>query len=245
MAGHSKWSNIQHRKGAQDKKRSKIFTKLIADISTAAREKGPDPDSNPRLRLAIEKAFKANMNKDNVKRAIEKSSGGSDHQAYLSCRYEGYGPGGAAVMVECLTDNRNRCVAQVRHAFSKAGGSIGTEGSVAYLFDHVGRISINAQGIDQEQLTEQLIDLGAQDMQIQNNQIHITCLPKDHTHICLVLADQSYEMLDDAITWIAKDPIELDDTSIEKLCSLLEKLDDLDDTQQVYHNINFRSDVTA
>ena len=138
MAGHSKWANIRFRKGAQDAKRGKIFTKLIREITTAARDGGPDPDANPRLRLAIDKARSQSMPKDNIERAVKRGAGGHDGDNYEQARYEGYGPGGVAVMVDCLTDNRNRTVAEVRHAFTKFGGNLGADGSVAYLFEHVG-----------------------------------------------------------------------------------------------------------
>ena len=163
MAGHSKWANIQHRKGAQDKKRGKLFTKLIREVTVAARMGGGDIAANPRLRLAVDKAKAQSMPKDNIDRAIKRGSGDQDGVDYVEIRYEGYGPGGTAVMVDCMTDNRNRTVADVRHAFSKFGGNLGADGSVGYLFNHVGLLSYAAGG-DEDAIMEAAIDAGAEDV---------------------------------------------------------------------------------
>ncbi|HSN19856.1 MAG TPA: YebC/PmpR family DNA-binding transcriptional regulator, partial [Usitatibacter sp.] len=163
MAGHSKWANIQHRKGRQDAKRGKIFTRLIKEITVAARMGGGDPDMNPRLRLAVDKATDQNMPKDNIERAIKRGTGGLDGVNYESIRYEGYGPAGAAVIVDCLTDNRTRTVAEVRHAFSKYGGNMGSEGSVAFLFKHCGQL-LFAPGTDEDKLMGAALDAGAEDV---------------------------------------------------------------------------------
>ena len=163
MAGHSKWANIRFRKGAQDVKRGKLFTKLIREITVATREAGGDPDANPRLRAAIDKAKSQSMPKDNIDRAVKRGSGDMDGVVYEEVRYEGYGPGGAAVMVDCLTDNRNRTVAEVRHAFSKSGGNLGADGSVAYLFEKIGFLSY-PKGMDEESLIEAAIEAGAEDV---------------------------------------------------------------------------------
>ncbi|MCZ6881115.1 MAG: YebC/PmpR family DNA-binding transcriptional regulator, partial [Gammaproteobacteria bacterium] len=163
MAGHSKWANIQHRKGAQDKKRGKLFTKLIREITIAARMGGSDPDANPRLRTAIDKARGQSMPKDNIERAVKRGSGDTEGADYEEVRYEGYGPGGVAVMVDCLTDNRNRTVAEVRHAFAKHGGNLGADGSVAYLFNHVGQISLPG-GADEDRIMEIALEAGAEDI---------------------------------------------------------------------------------
>ena len=163
MAGHSKWANIQHRKGAQDARRGKLFTKLIREITVSARQSGPEPANNPRLRAAMDKALTANMSKDTIDRAIKKGAGAGDGDSFEEVRYEGYGPGGVAVMVDCLTDNRNRTVAEVRHAFSKAGGNLGTDGSVGYLFTKVGQLSFPA-GIDEDRVMEAALEAGADDV---------------------------------------------------------------------------------
>ena len=160
MAGHSKWANIQHRKGRQDAKRGKLFSKLIREITVSARLGGPDPDGNPRLRAAIDNALAGNMPKDTIERAVKRGAGGAEGESLEEVRYEGYGPGGVAVMVDCMTDNRNRTVAEVRHAFSKCGGNLGTDGSVAYLFAKVGLISYPA-GTDEDALLEAALEAGA------------------------------------------------------------------------------------
>ena len=180
MAGHSKWANIQHRKGAQDKKRGKLFTKLIREITVAARIGGGDLNANPRLRLAVDKAKGQSMPKDNIDRAIRRGSGDLDGVDYQEIRYEGYGPGGAAVMVDCMTDNRNRTVADVRHAFSKFGGNLGADGSVAYLFNHVGLLSYPADS-DEEQVMEAAIEAGAEDVVVdeEDRSIEVLTAPGD------------------------------------------------------------------
>jgi YebC/PmpR family DNA-binding regulatory protein len=169
MAGHSKWANIQHRKGAQDAKRGKLFTKLIREITVAARVGDPDPASNPRLRLAVDKALAGNMTKDTIERAIKRGSGAQEGENYEEVRYEGYGPGGIAVMVDCVTDNRNRTVAEVRHAFSKAGGNLGTDGSVAYQFTQAGILSYPS-GSDEDQIMEAALEAGAEDRPVCRHQ---------------------------------------------------------------------------
>ena len=163
MAGHSKWANIQHRKGRQDAKRGKLWTKIIREITVAARAGGPDPDSNPRLRMAWDKATDANMPKDNIQRAIQRGAGGADGEAYEEVRYEGYGIGGAAVIVDCMTDNRTRTVAEVRHAFAKNGGNLGQEGSVAFMFKHCGQF-VFAPGTPEDQVMEAALEAGAEDV---------------------------------------------------------------------------------
>ena len=168
MAGHSKWANIQHRKGAQDKKRGKLFTKLIREITVAAKLGGGDPDANPRLRLAIDKAKAQSMPKDNIERAVKRGAGELDGNDYQEIRYEGYGPGGTAVMVDCLTDNRNRTVAEIRHAFSKFGGNLGADGSVNYLFNHVGQL-VYPPGSDEDAVMEGAIEAGAEDVIVDDD----------------------------------------------------------------------------
>jgi YebC/PmpR family DNA-binding regulatory protein len=179
MAGHSKWANIQHRKGAQDKKRGKLFTKLIREITVAAKMGGGDPDSNPRLRLAIDKAKAQSMPKDNIERAVKRGAGELDGSDYQEIRYEGYGPSGTAVMVDCLTDNRNRTVAEVRHAFSKFGGNLGADGSVNYLFNHVGQL-LYPEDADEDAIMEAAIEAGAEDVVVDDEgSIEVLTEPAD------------------------------------------------------------------
>ena len=179
MAGHSKWANIQHRKGAQDKKRGKLFTKLIREITVAAKMGGPDLDANPRLRLAVDKAKGQSMPKDNIERAIKRGAGETDGDDFFEARYEGYGPGGSAVMVDCLTDNRNRTVAEVRHAFTKFGGNLGADGSVNYLFNKVGQL-LFAAGSDEDAIMEAAIEAGAEDVLVEDDgSIEVLTAPED------------------------------------------------------------------
>ncbi len=220
MAGHSKWANIQHRKGAQDAKRGKLFTKLIREITVAARLGGGDASANPRLRAAIDKALSANMTKDTIERAVKRGAGGADGQDMEEVRYEGYGPGGVAVMVDCLTDNRNRTVAEVRHAFSKSGGNLGTEGSVAYQFTQQGILSYPA-GSDEDAIMEAALEAGAEDVVVND--------------------DGSIDVLTDPADF----PASLDAETAAKMIRLLEMLEDLDDVQNVYSNADIAEDILA
>ena len=183
MAGHSKWANIQHRKGAQDKKRGKLFTKLIREITVAAKMGGADQDANPRLRMAIDKAKGQSMPKDNIERAIKRGAGDLDGAEYVELRYEGYGPGGAAVIVDCLTDNKNRTVAEIRHAFTKFGGNLGADGSVSYLFNKVGQLMYGPDG-DENEIMEAAIDAGAEDVLVEDDgSIDVLTEPGDYEAI--------------------------------------------------------------
>lgn len=245
MAGHSKWANIQHRKGAQDKKRGKLFTKLIREISVAARMGGSDLDANPRLRLAVDKAKAVSMPKDNIERAIKKATGDLDGDNYEEVRYEGYGPGGAAVMVDCMTDNRNRTVAEVRHAFSKSGGNLGSDGSVAYLFNKVGLITI-ASGADEDSVMEVALDAGAED--IVNNSdgtIDVTTDPNDFEAVRDALKAADFDVEQSSVTMQASTTAELNAKEAGTIMNLLERLEDLDDVQEVYSNAEISDEILA
>ena len=245
MAGHSKWANIQHRKGAQDAKRGKLFTKLIREITVAARMGDPDPASNPRLRLAVDKALAGNMTKDTIERAIKRGSGAQDGDNYEEVRYEGYGPGGIAVMVDCVTDNRNRTVAEVRHAFSKAGGNLGTDGSVAYQFTQAGILSFPA-GVDEEQVMEAALEAGAEDV-LSNDDSSVDVLTQPEQFIgikeALVAAGLDPEQAE--VTMRAANTTSLDLDDAEKMIRLLERLEDLDDVQNVYSNADISEEILA
>ncbi len=240
MAGHSKWANIQHRKGAQDKKRAKIFTRLIREITVAARMGGgPDPDTNPRLRLAIDKANAANMPKDNVQRAIKRGSGDTDGANYEEIRYEGYGPGGVAIMVDCMTDNRNRTVSEVRHAFSKHDGNLGADGSVGYLFSKRGVISI-AAGADEDQVMEIALEAGADDVEsYDDGSITVLSEPEDYDAVKQALESAGLDLESADITMHPANSSLVTGEEAEKLMKLLEVLEDLDDVQDVFTNAEF------
>ena len=245
MAGHSKWANIQHRKGAQDARRGKLFTKLIREITVSSRVGGGDPANNPRLRTAIDKALTANMSKDTVERAIKKGVGATDGAQFEEIRYEGYGPGGIAVMVDCLTDNRVRTVAEVRHAFSKSGGNLGTDGSVAYLFTKTGIISY-PEGVDEDKLMEAALDAGADDVISHEDQSMDVLVDSEHfetvrdTLVSLGLSPENAE-----VTMRASTTVALDQADAEKMIKLLERLEDLDDVQNVYSNADISEDILA
>jgi len=245
MAGHSKWANIQHRKNAQDAKRGKLFTKLIREITVAARSGDPDPNANPRLRLAVDKALTANMTKDTIERAIKRGAGAMDGEHYEEIRYEGYGPGGAAVMVDCMTDNRNRTASDVRHAFSKYGGNLGTDGSVAYLFAKVGVISYPA-GSDEDRLMEAALEVGAQDVVTnEDSSIDVLADPTDFGQVrdALVAAGLVPESAE--VTMRASTSAALDADSAASMIKLLDVLEDLDDVQQVYSNADISEEILA
>lgn len=236
MAGHSKWANIQHRKGAQDKKRGKIFTKLVKEITVAARLGGGDTASNPRLRLAIDKALGQSMPKDNIERAVKRGTGDLEGVNYEEIRYEGYGPGGVAVMVDCMTDNKNRTVGEVRHAFSKRGGNLGTDGSVAYMFSNTGVISY-APGKDEDAVMEAALEGGADDVLTQDDgSIEVLTTPDAFIDVKQALMDAGLEPDDDEVTYRAATMTELDVDTGKKMLGLQEMLEDLDDVQNVYTN---------
>lgn len=244
MAGHSKWHNIQHRKNAQDKKRGKIFTKLIRAITVAAKMGGGDPNSNPRLRDAIDKAFGANMTKDTVSRAIKRGAGGEEGNDMMELRYEGYGPASVAVMVDCLTDNKNRSVAEVRHAFTKTGGNLGTDGSVSYLFTKTGIITF-APGTDEEAVMEAAIEAGATDVMTHDDgSIEVTTEPDDMVNIKEILIKAGLKPDASDITMVAATSVDItDQESAEKVMRLIDMLEDCDDVQDVYHNADIADDI--
>lgn len=245
MAGHSKWANIQHRKGAQDKKRGKLFTKLIREITIAARMGGGDMNANPRLRLAVDKAKGQSMPKDNIERAIKRGSGNLDGADYQEIRYEGYGPGGTAVMVDCMTDNRNRTVAEVRHAFSKFGGNLGADGSVAYLFAHVGLLSF-AAGSNEDAIMEAAIEVGADDVLVDDdNSIEVLTNPADFEQVRDAMRDAGLPAEHDGLTMRAANSAVLDLQAAGSMIKLLEMLEDLDDVQNVYSNADISEEVLA
>ncbi|MDJ0657309.1 MAG: YebC/PmpR family DNA-binding transcriptional regulator [Xanthomonadales bacterium] len=236
MAGHSKWANIQHRKKAQDKKRGKIFTRVIREISVAARAGGGDPDANPRLRLALDKANAANMPKDTIERAIKKATGELEGVNYEEIRYEGYAPGGVAVMVDCLTDNKNRTVAEVRHAFTKHGGTLGTDGSVSYLFTKQGVITF-APGSDEDAIMEVALEFGAEDVTSDDDgAVEVITGPDEFEAVNNGLREAGLEPADAEVTMRPATQVELDVEAGEKVLSMLDRLEDLDDTQGVYSN---------
>ena len=242
MAGHSKWANIRFRKGAQDAKRGKIFTKLIREITTAARDGGGDPDGNPRLRLAIDKARAQSMPKDNIERAVKRGAGGLDGDNFEEARYEGYGPGGVAVMVDCLTDNRNRTVAEVRHAFTKFGGNLGADGSVAYLFEHVGLLSYPA-GSDEDRVMDAAIDSGANDVvSSEDGSLEVLSEPEDFAAVNDAMSSVGLEPEHAEVTMRASTRLAVDPGQVETLSKLFDMLEDLDDVQQVYSNAEFPDD---
>jgi len=246
MAGHSKWANIKHRKGAQDAKRGKIFTKLIREISVAAKGSGGgDPAKNPSLRTAIDKALGANMKRDTIDNTIKKAIGALDGVSYEEVRYEGYGPGGTAVMVDCLTDNRNRSVADVRHAFSKAGGNLGTDGSVAYMFRKIGIIGYSSE-IDEDALMEAAMEAGAEDV-VGNDDgtLDVMTTPEDYLAVKEALIQAGFEPENAEITMHADTKTELDAEAAEKMLKLIDRLEDLDDVQDVYTNADINDDIMA
>ncbi|MEL6449234.1 MAG: YebC/PmpR family DNA-binding transcriptional regulator [Pseudomonadota bacterium] len=245
MAGHSKWANIQYRKGAQDKKRGKLFTKLIREITVAARMGGGDLDANPRLRLAVDKAKGQSMPKDNIERAIKRGSGELGGDDYQEIRYEGYGPGGTAVMVDCMTDNRNRTVAEVRHAFSKHGGNLGADGSVAYLFAHVGLLNY-AAGSDEDAIMGVAIEAGAEDVIVgDDGGIEVLTTPAEFEQVrdAMLTAELAPESAE--VTMRAETSASLDRGAAETMLKLLDVLEDLDDVQQVYSNADIADDILA
>jgi len=245
MAGHSKWANIKHKKAAQDAKRGKIFTKLIREIVVATRIGGPDQDSNPRLRDAIAKALGANMKKDTVENAIKRGSGAQDGENYDEIRYEGYGPSGVAVMVDCLTDNRNRTVSEVRHAFTKSGGNLGTDGSVAYLFTKRGVITFPA-GSDEDEIMEAALEVGAED--IVNNDdgsIDVWTSPEDFVTVSTAIEEKGLKPESAEVTMQPSTEVALELDDAEKVIRLVDMLEDLDDVQNVYTNADFSDEVLA
>lgn len=245
MAGHSKWANIQHRKSAQDAKRGKLFTRIIREITVAARSGLPDPAANPRLRLAVDKGLNANMSKDTIDRAIKRGAGGEEGVVYDEIRYEGYGPGGVAVMVDCMTDNRNRTVAEVRHAFSKCGGNLGTSGSVAFQFTETGVISYPA-GTDADKVMEVALEAGADDLvEYDDGSLDVLSGPDAFAAVRDALAAAGLEAETAEVTMRAGNTVSLGLDDAKSMVKLLEMLEDLDDTQNVYSNADIPDAIMA
>ena len=245
MAGHSKWANIQHRKKAQDAKRGKRFTRLLREVSVAARRGGPDASANARLRLAIDHALSGNVPKDTIERAISRAAGDGDQHNIEEIRYEGYGPGGAAVMVECMTDNRNRTVSEVRKVFVKQGGNLGTGGSVAYLFSQVGQLSF-PPGADEDRIMEAALEAGAEDV-----------ISNDDGSVDVITAVETFPDVRDTIVSAALEPVlvevtmrpatsvSLEGRDAERMVKMLDRLEELDDVQQVYSNADISEEILA
>lgn len=245
MAGHSKWKNIRARKSAQDKVRGKMFTKLIREITTAARMGGGDPDANPRLRTAIDKALGFNMTRDTIERAIKKGAGDLDGAEMEQVRYEGYGPGGVAVLVDCLTDNRNRTVADVRHAFAKCGGNLGTEGSVSYLFSKQGIISFSPNS-DENKIMEVALEAGADDVVSDDDgSVEVKTLAEQFEAVKSAMQAVGLKFEQAEVSMIAATQVTLDQDHAEKMLRLLDMLEDLDDVQDVYSNADISEEFLA
>jgi len=243
MSGHSKWSTIKHKKGAADKKRAKIFTKLIKEITVAARMGGGDPAANPRLRHALSEANSQNMPKDTAERAVKKGTGDLEGVNYEEIIYEGYGPGGVAVLVECLTDNRNRTIAEVRSIFGKAGGNVGTDGCVAWMFDKKGLISVSKEHADEETLMDLALDAGAEDIIEETDSFDIITEPGDYDAVkdAIDAAEIKYELAE--ITMLPQNMTQLDGKEAEQMIKFMEALDDSDDVQKFYSNADIPDEV--
>lgn len=245
MAGHSKWANIKHRKAAQDAKRGKVFTKLIREIVVAAKTGGADQSSNPRLRDAVSKALTANMKKDTVENAIKRGAGAGEGENYEEIRYEGYGPGGVAVMVDCLTDNRNRTVSDVRHAFTKNGGNLGTDGSVSYLFTKMGMMTYPA-GTDEDAIMEAALEAGADDVVTNDDgSIDVVTAWEVLTNVKEAMIAAGFEPENADITQEASTSVDLELEDAQKVMKLVDMLEDLDDVQSVHTNADFSDEVMA
>ena len=243
MAGHSKWANIKHRKAGQDAKRGKVFTKILREITVAVKTSGPDAGSNPALRTVVDKALAANMRRDTIDTAIKKASGALEGVNYENIRYEGYGPGGTAVIVDCLTDNRNRTVSEVRHAFSKAGGNLGTDGSVAYLFSKVGILSY-APSVDEDALMEAALESGADDViNYDDGAVDVMTTPENYLTVKDALIASGFEPDNAEVTMQAATMAELKADDAEKMLRLIDRLEDLDDVQDVYSNADISDEI--
>jgi YebC/PmpR family DNA-binding regulatory protein len=236
MAGHSKWANIKHKKSREDAKRGKIFTKLIKEITVAAKIGGGDLESNPRLRAAVDAAKNANMPKDNIERGIKKGTGELEGVSYEDIRYEGYGPGGAAVLVECLTDNKNRAVAEVRHLFAKHGGNLGENGCVGWMFEKKGLMVISKEDADEEKLMEVALEAGAEDIEEQEDSFEIYSEPSEFEAVKNALDEAGIKYEAAEITMIPQNETSVDGKDAEKMVKLIDGLEDCDDVQNVYTN---------
>ena len=245
MAGHSQFKNIMYRKGAQDKKRARLFARLGRELVVAAKSGLPDPDMNPRLRAAVSAARAANMPKDNIERAIKKAAGGEDDTNYEEMRYEGYGPGGAAIIVEALTDNRNRTASEVRAAFSKYGGSLGETNSVSFMFDRVGQIVFDAAAAGADEMFEAAVEAGAENVESSAESHEVVCAPDDFSTVRDALAERFGDPREAQLTWKPQSSVEVDEDQAASLIKLLDVLDDSDDVQRVSANFEIADDVLA
>ena len=244
MSGHSKWSSIKHKKGAADAKRGKIFTKLIKEITVAARMGGSgDPDTNPRLRTAIAAAKSENMPKDNIERAVKKGTGELEGVNYEENTYEGYGPGGAAVFLESLTDNKNRAVADIRHIFSKCGGNMGENGCVAWMFDKKGYIVVERTAVDEDTLMEVALDAGAEDVREDDSNFEVITAPEDFEAVKAAIDAKEIKCLDAEVTMLPQNTTDLKGKEAEQMIRLMDMLDDCDDVQKVYTNADIPEDL--
>jgi YebC/PmpR family DNA-binding regulatory protein len=243
MSGHSKWSTIKHRKGAQDAKRGKIFTKLIKEITVAARTGGGDIDANPRLRTAVAAAKSENMPKDNIERAIKKGTGELEGVSYEESSYEGYGPGGAAILVESLTDNKNRAVADIRYIFNKYGGNMGENGCVAWMFDQKGYFSVDKDAIDEDQLMEIALEAGAEDVREEDGIFEVITEPGDFEAVKSALEVASVPFSNAEVTMLPQNMSPLEGKDAERMLKLMEAMDDCDDVQKVYTNADIPDDM--
>jgi YebC/PmpR family DNA-binding regulatory protein len=245
MSGHSKWSTIKRKKGVTDARRGKIFTKLIKEITVAARFGGGDPDANPRLRTAIATARAENMPKDNIERAIKKGTGELEGATYEEVCYEGYGPGGAAVLVESLTDNKNRTVADIRHIFSKSGGSLGEAGCVAWMFEKKELFVVEKKDVDEETLMEATLDAGAEDIRDEGETFEVTTSPADFEDVKEALEDKGLPYVVAEITMVPNNTVKLEDKEAEQMLKLMDMLEDSDDVQKAYSNFDISEKTLA
>ena len=240
MSGHSKWATIKRKKGAADAKRGKIFTKLIKEITISARQGGGDPNGNPRLRLAIDNAKAANMPADNIERAVKKATGELEGVSFTELMYEGYGPGGIAILVEVATDNKNRTVAEVRHIFSKIGGSMGESGSVAWMFERKGMITVKRNNKSEDDVMEIVLEAGADDMQTEEDIFEVTTSLESFETVRKTLLEKELEVENASLEWIAKNTLAVAGEDAEKIVKLIETLEDNDDVQNVFSNADIQ-----
>jgi YebC/PmpR family DNA-binding regulatory protein len=245
MSGHSKWAQIKRQKGANDVKRGALFTKLSRELTVAARQGGPDPEMNFRLRLVVQKAREANMPADNIERALKRAAGAGDGADLHEITYEGYGPNGVAVLVEALTDNRNRTVAEIRSVFTRGGGSLGESGSVAWQFNSRGTLNVATAGRDPEEITLAAIDAGAEDFTVEDDSVTVLTAPADLEAVRSALIDAGFEVTSAELTMTPTTPLRIEGGDAEQVLRLLDRLEDLDDVQRVYSNADFAEDVLA
>jgi len=242
MAGHSKWANIKHKKAAQDAKRGKVFTKIIKELMVSAKSGGSDPEANPRLRQAISTAKAANMPNDTMNRAIQKGAGELEGTNYEEMTYEGFGPGGAAILMDIMTDNKNRTVAEIRHLMAKYGGNLGDNGSVSWMFEKLGQISIVANGHDENKVFEEVLEIGADDFIFSDNVFLITTDPSNTVDISDQLINKGYSIISSGIEMVPKNTLKVEGDDVKKLINLIENLEEHDDIQNIYSNFEVDDD---